>query len=103
MAATPPTSADLVAWLGNRADTIPADLLEEALEVALERQAAECVVDPYSASLRYAALRRAARHLAARPHALGTVDSGDFGASRIARWDAEVTTHEAPYLRGGIG
>lgn len=98
-AATPPTVADLAAYLAADPGT-PG--LAEALAVAVEAQAARCVVDPYTPALAYAATRRAARTYASRNHLLGTVDAGDFGTFRIARWDAEIDSAEAPYLKGGF-
>jgi hypothetical protein len=95
----PPTVADLAAYLGVDAGT-PG--LADAIAVAVEAQASRCLVDPYTAGLAYAATRRAARTYAARNHLLGTVDAGDFGTFRIARWDAEIDSAEAPYLKGGF-
>lgn len=100
--ALPPDVAAVRDWLGGQNLTVPDELVAECLDVALEQQADACVVDPYTSSLRYAALRRTARIIAARPHALGTIDAGDFGVSRLSRWDAEVTAAESPYLRGGF-
>jgi hypothetical protein len=76
--------------------------LAEALAVALHEQAARCDVAAYDWALAYAATRRAARVYAARNHVLGTVDAGDFGTFRIARWDAEIEAAEAHALLGGF-
>jgi hypothetical protein len=95
-----PPDVDAVAeYLGLPAETVG---LPDALAVALVEQAARCVVEPYDAALRYAAVRRAARVYAARNHVLGTVDAGDFGTFRIARWDAEIEAAEAHALAGGF-
>jgi hypothetical protein len=104
MTATPPTSADVLEWLGAQpgAPAPSPELVDDALEVALLQQAQVNIVDPYTAALHYAALRRTARILAARPHTLGTVDAGDYGTLRIARWDAEIQSAEADTLRGGF-
>jgi hypothetical protein len=94
-----PTVDDLAEWLGVPPAT---EFLDVSLLVAIDRQDAACVVEPYTEALRYACLRRAARAYAARPHTLGTVDGGDFGVQRIARWDAEIQDAEAGYLRGAF-
>jgi hypothetical protein len=100
--ADPPTVADIAAYLGVGADLLDADLAAECLASALRDQAAGCVVSPYTVSLRYAAIRRTARRLAARQAPLGLSDLGDLGAASLPRWDAEISTAEADYLRGGF-
>jgi hypothetical protein len=77
-------------------------MLDDALAAALASQADRCVVDPYTAPLRSAALRRAAAILAATNAPLGVSDLGDLGSIPIPRFDTVTNTLEAPYLRPGF-
>lgn len=94
-----PTAADLAEWMKAPAATPDMEL---ALAAALEAQAAACWTAPYTAGLKIAAMRRAQRILAARAAPLGSLDLGEFGATPIPRWDADVETNESPYRRGGF-
>ena len=100
----PPTRADLLAYLKlSDPGGGPDDEYGLAVTIAVAGQQHRCVVDPYDPQLHAAALRRAARWLAARGHALGVVDMGDYaGIARISRWDSEADAYEAPFLRGGF-
>lgn len=98
--AVPPTVDDLAGYLQMAA---PTEDLADALEAALEAQAARCVTEPYTRGLYRAAMRRAARELAARGAPLGALDLGPMGSSPIARWDAVIEDLEAPYRRSPIG
>jgi hypothetical protein len=90
-----PTAADLAEY----AKVDPGEaLLVEAMGAALDQQCERCVVVPYTASLRLAALRRGARYLAGRNVPLGIV-VGEFGSDRLARWDALTDELEATRLR----
>lgn len=91
---TAPTRADLAEWLGVPDQGTPGDLWDLALQVAQEQQTARCVVRPYTPALHAAALRRAARFLAARGFPLGAADSGDLPMF-LPRWDAEIESYEA--------
>lgn len=95
---SPPSRSDLLEWLG-QADpgTGPGDVYDLALETAIELQAVACSVMVYTGALHAAALRRAARFLAARGLALGRLDQGEFGPSFIPQWDAETDAYEGPY------
>ena len=97
--AVPPDAAAVAAYLGVPVGT---EGVADAVDVAVMEQARRCDVSSYDAALRYAATRRAARAFAARNHVLGTVDAGDFGTFRIARWDAEIEAAEAHALLGGF-
>lgn len=97
----PPDRAALFAWLRRSDDGAPGDVNDLALATALATQAAWCVVDPYTESLHAAALRRAARFLAARGIALGATDT-EYGQYSLRRWDAEIETYEAPRRTGGF-
>lgn len=98
MTAAPPDIDDLRAWLpGAQVDDAAA---ADALQAALEAQSARCRTDPYTAGLRIAALRRAARILAARHAPLGTVDNGELGAVYLPATDPETEALERPHLLG---
>lgn len=94
----PPTAADLAAYLRIDDDTAG---LADAVAVAVADQAARCDVSDYTAPLREAALRRAARVFTARAQPLG-IELGDMGAYPLPRWDAEIETHEAAYRLAGF-
>lgn len=98
-----PSRADLFAWLG-QADpgTGPGDVYDLALETAVELQEQACMWADYTSTLHAAALRRAARFLAARGLALSRLDQGEFGSVYLPRWDAEIETYEAEFRRGGF-
>lgn len=97
----PPTRADLAEWLGVPDTGTPGDVWDLALQVAREQQTARCRVQPYTAGLHAAALRRAARVLAARGFALGAVDSGDLPMF-LPRWDAEIEAYEGDHRWGPV-
>ena len=99
-AAEVPTVEDLLDYMGN--PPITTAEAEAALDAALQQQAALCVVDPYTVSLRYAALRRAEGLLTARSAPLGQVDMGAFGAYPLIRFDAKVEQLEADYRLGAF-
>lgn len=94
-----PTSADVIAYMGVSPAQTPTDQVDEALEAQLEAQQRTCDVTAYGADLRRAAIRRAARSLAARSVPLGILsDLGEFGgAAQLRAWDAEIEQLEAPY------
>ena len=101
--AVPPTVDDLVDWLGGAAAvTIDPVVGQLAIDRATSEQAQTCVVDPYTVSLRGAALRRAARVLAARRAPLGALDLGDLGGGFLPRWDQEIETAEASRRMGAF-
>ena len=96
-----PTRADLADWLGVPDTGTPGDGWDKALSVAREQQAQRCCMHPYSWGLHAAALRRAARLLAAQGFALGAVDSGDLPMF-LPKYDAEIEAYEADYRLGPI-
>jgi len=100
---SPPSRADLFAWLGLvDPGGDPGDTYDLALQVAVNQQEQVCLVRPYSAELHAAALRRAARFLAAKGLALGTVDTGDLGTVTLPRWDGQIESLESNWRRGGF-
>ena len=96
-----PTRADLAQWLGVPDPGTPGDAWDIALSAAREQQTARCVMAPYSWSLHAAALRRAARILAAKGFTLGAVDAGDM-PMYLPRWDVEIETYENDARLGPI-
>jgi len=98
--ATPPAVADLLDYMDD--PPIAAADAQEALDAAIDMQAAACVVEPYTQSLRYAALRRAEGLLTARSAPLGQVDMGAFGSMPLIRFDAKVEQLEADHRRGNF-
>jgi hypothetical protein len=95
----PPTRVDLFAWLEQVDAGEPGDVYDMALAIALEQQQSRCQWDTYSVSLHGAALRRAARWLALRGHALGALSNDDM-LGFVPRWDVGVTAGEANYVLG---
>lgn len=100
--AAPPTRADLFAWRGVADTGEPGDVYDLALSVALRLQSQRCRTGPYTPELHAAALRRAARFLAAKGLTLGASDAGDFGTMMIPRWDAEIEQYEMAHRFGGF-
>lgn len=98
-----PSRSELFEWLG-QADpgTGPGDVYDLALETSIELQGQVCVWTDYTSTLHAAALRRAARFLAARGLALSRLDQGEFGSVYLPRWDAEIETYEAEHRIGGF-
>lgn len=91
-----PTGADVAAYLRR-----PASADDDGyIAAAMEAQAAVCDTTVFTAGLRLAAIRRAARSLDARSAPSGSRDLGEFGSANLPRWDAEVERLEAPYRRG---
>ena len=102
MYATPPTVDDLLEYLALTGANYPTEQAQEALDSALQMQAARCVNDPYEPPLREAALRRAARILVGRGAPLGQMDLGEYGASPLIGWDAHIEELEADYRLGAF-
>lgn len=101
--ALPPTAEDLLDWLGLTASNYSLQDAEDAVATAVEEQAARCIIDPYTSSLREAALRRGARVLAGRGAPQGVINLGPMGGPMpIVRWDALIEEMEADYRRGGF-
>ena len=94
-----PTVGDLLDFLNLDSSYDPA-AAGDALAAALDVQRATCQVVPYCVSLREAALRRASAILVARSAPTGQIDSGDFGASYVPRFDPVVERLEADYRLG---
>ena len=96
-----PVVGDLLDFLNLDASYDP-QAAEDALAAGLEVQRSLCDIQPYTASLREAALRRAAMILVARSAPLGQVDGGNFGSMYLPRWDNLVERLEADYRRGAF-
>lgn len=97
-----PDVSDLLAYLsltGANYDTAQA---QAALDAAVETQAQVCVVEPFTAALAEAVLRRAQAILTARGAPLGQIDTGDFGVSTMLRYDPKIGELEAAYVRGAF-
>ena len=102
MSGVQPDVSDLREYLGLENNPYPDEQLGSALDAALEMQRDRCVWDLYEAPLYEAALRRAARILAARGAPLGMMDLGEFGSTPLVRWDTQIEELEAEYRRGGF-
>ena len=95
-----PTVADLLAYTQLDGANYDTDQAERALAAAMDVQASQCVVEPYTEALFEAALRRAASILAGRGAPLGQLDSGPFGSTPLIRFDAHIERLEADYRLG---
>jgi hypothetical protein len=97
------TVADLREYLGDVSVTDAT--LADALAAEQSAQADRCRIDPYTAALREALLRRVARNLAARAVPIATFTSFEGGgtSSRVPQVDAEISRFEAPYRRRKVG
>ena len=95
-----PDVAALLAYLQlDESNYDPADA-QDALDAAIEVQASLCEVEPYTAALAQACLRRAAAFLTAKGAPLGQVDAGAFGSMPLIRYDAVTERLEAHYRKG---
>lgn len=97
---TVPTFPEVKSYLGTSSASDAAVRL--ALEAETATQARVCRVDPYSADLGNALMRRVARNLAMKNVPLG-VQMDELGAVRLGSTDPEVRRLEAPYRRLVIG
>lgn len=87
----PPDLAQTRKWTGATAQSISDEELTMVLAAETGNQASACTVDPYTADLYQAVLRRVGRVLAARGIPLGmTPGSAEFGPTRLAQFDAEI-------------
>lgn len=96
------TISDLRDYLGDTSATDEA--LQDALTTERAAQAERCRVEPYTASLREALMRRVARNLAARSVPVASFTSFDGGSTstRVPGRDPEVARLEAPHRRRPI-
>lgn len=94
--ALPPTLDEVRLWTGVPATSLPDVALQLVLDSELETQAALCDIDPYTAGLHQAALRRCARQLAAKAVPLGMAGDAEIGTAQLQSWDAEVERLERP-------
>ena len=98
---TPPTLAEVRAWLQVPASAVSDPQLQAALDSEVILQAAQCripvdVMAPTS-HLTQALYRRVGRVIAARGVPLGAVGAdSEYGPSRLSRWDAEIERLEGP-------
>jgi len=97
------TVTEVRAYLGDTSDTDAQ--LAGALAAEQAAQAAVCVLDPYTADLREALLRRVARNLAARkvPVAQFTSFEGGGTSFRVPQSDPEIARLEGPHRRRLVG
>lgn len=97
------TLGDVKAYLGD--SSVSDSEITKALAAEQAAQASRCRLDPYTADLREALLRRCARNLAARSVPVTSFSSFDGAATvtRVPATDAEVARLEAPYRRLVIG
>jgi hypothetical protein len=95
---TPPTIADVRAWLQVPVSAVTDDQMTLVLEAETVLQARACrVVDGDQANLTQALYRRVGRTVAARGVPLGLLGAdAEFGPTRLARWDAEIERLEGP-------
>lgn len=108
MALTPPTAAEVLAYLG---DTISwsNDEVQEAYEAELDAQANVCRIPAdgsYPPALAEALKRRVAHNLALRALPLGvqtTASDYSVATAYVAGLDAEVRRLEAPYRKVLLG
>jgi hypothetical protein len=99
--ALPPDLSAVTAYLGEDC-SYTSEEISDALDAETAAQAARCIIPvDYPHDLGQALKRRVARNLAARsvPVAQFTSYEGGATATRVTRYDAEVTRLEAPYLR----
>lgn len=100
----PPTPEQVREWAGVTTKSISDDALTMLVDAEVVNQAKMCRVQPYTADLYQAVLRRCARALAARGVPLGvTPASAEFGPTRLAAYDGEIERYEGPVRRFAFG
>ena len=93
-----PTVDEVRDWLKLADTSMSDDELGDILAGEVEDQGDVCRIPPeyptdpnaYPHKLRMAIFRRCGRHIAARDIPLGTINSDEFGPSRLASFDAEI-------------
>ena len=96
---TPPTLAEVRAWLQVPASAVSDEQLGLVLaaEEAVQARACRLVDLEPQPNLAQALLRRCGRTVAARGVPLGMIGAdSEYGPSRLARWDAEIDRLEGP-------
>ena len=102
--ATVPTEDEVRSWLKLADTSMSVDELSDVLAAEVEQQGQVCRLpleypgdpDAYPYTLRMAIFRRCGRAVAARGIPLGTIDSNEFGPSRLPSFDAEIERYERP-------
>jgi hypothetical protein len=102
MAATVPTAAEVITYLAAQGTSPDSTKVTSALAAETAAQAAVCRVDPYTADLREALMRRTHRNLAMRSLPLG-VQASELGTTRLGSNDPEVRRLERPYRKLPVG
>ena len=97
MSVSVPSVEDVAAEIGRTAEAI-----QDVYDTEVTDQARRCRVEPYSASLAGALVRRVQRSLAMRNLPLGVLQD-ETGATRVGSTDPEVRRLEAPYRKVVIG
>lgn len=96
---TPPTTAELRAWLQVPVSAVDDPQLEQVLaaEAAVQARAVRLVAEADQPHLRQALIRRVGRTIAARGVPLGMIGAdAEYGPARLSRWDSEVERLEGP-------
>lgn len=99
------TVVDVSDYLRDGAAAWTTQELAETLAAEQAAQAARCRIDPYTADLREAVLRRVQRNLALRPLPLAVLQGdAEAGSSTVLPGaDPEVRRLEGPYRRRRVG
>lgn len=86
------------------ADVLKEDVaaIESAYDAELVDQASRCRVEPYTAALASALVRRVGRSVEMQNLPLGVL-SDELGSTRIGSTDPEVRRLESPYRRAVVG
>jgi len=96
---TPPTIAEVRAWLQVPASAVSDEQLTLVLEAeaAVQGRACRLVDGAAQPHLAQALLRRCGRTVAARGVPLGLLGAdAEYGPTRLSRWDAEIERLEGP-------
>lgn len=106
----PPDLTEVRDWCKVSVDSCTDTQLGHVLGAESELQAEQCAIpqDATGSGLipewaYQGLLRRCARELAARGVPLGMLDGGDFGPSRLATFDAEISRIEGPHRKMEAG
>lgn len=98
------TTTDVTNYLRDSSGSWTSDQIADALAAEQAAQSAVCRLDPYTADLREALLRRVARNLAMRQLPLAVLQGdADAGSTVLPVRDPEIRRLEAPYRRRKVG
>jgi hypothetical protein len=100
----PPDVVEVRRWCQASTTAISDEDLAMVVAAEVQAQTDDCRVDPYTASLHSAVLRRCARHLSARGVPLGIIaGEAEHGAAKLPSFDGEIERLEGTRRKFNFG